>query len=61
MEFETGIDTASTFASPKVEALSKRIVEECEKQGFTVGDFRSLVASLSILLKRRCNIDGETF
>ena len=37
----------------KINALSKRIVEECKRQGFKVGEFELLIESLSLVLEQR--------
>lgn len=37
----------------KVNALSKRIIEECKKQDFKVGELELLIDSLSIFLEQR--------
>ncbi len=46
----------------KVKAMQARIIEECEKQDFTVSDFRSLLTELGFALKNRLSVtDGELF
>jgi len=46
----------------KVKALRTRILEECEKQDFTVTDFRSLLTELRFALENRLSVtDGELF
>ena len=37
----------------RVSALSKRIVEECTRQGFKVGEFELLIEDLSFVLEQR--------
>lgn len=40
----------------KVKALRTRILEECEKQDFTVTDFRSLLTELRSVLENRLSV-----
>lgn len=37
----------------KVNALAERIVDECRKQGFKVGQFELLIEELSFILNER--------
>ena len=44
--------TPSVQHDTKINALSKRIVEECKRQGFKVGEFELLLESLSLVRAR---------
>ena len=49
-------------SNKKIEALKDHILEECDRQGFTVGDVDQLIRDLtSSLSDRRRRVDDEPF